>query len=160
RQKAEEALAQLRAGKELRDLFPAKKTEPGQFDFSAFLTPQTSETETFHPTGGYIPGIGQAPKLSSAVFALTQPGAVPQAPVEEGDTWYVFRLKSRERADPSKIDAGELKSARDRLIGQKQGALYGKWVESLRKKSKIVENEQVLSYEQGAQHEAFSPDDY
>jgi peptidyl-prolyl cis-trans isomerase D len=160
KQKAEETLAKVRAGKDLKDLFPARKTEPGQFDFSSFTTPQTTETETFHPAGGFIPGLGQAPKLSSAVFALTQPGSVPQSPVEEGDAWYVFRLKSRQRADPSKVDAEELKSVRDRLIGQKQGALYGKWVEALRKKSKIVENEQVLSYEQATQHEAFSPDDY
>jgi peptidyl-prolyl cis-trans isomerase D len=160
KQKAEETLLQVRAGKELKDLFPQKKTEPGQFDFSAFTSPQTSETETFHPAGGYVPGIGQAPKLSATVFALTQPGAVPQAPVEEGDTWYVFRLKSRERADPSKIDPAELRSVRDRLIGQKQGELYARWVDSLRKKSKIVENEQVLSYDQTTTHESFSPDDY
>jgi peptidyl-prolyl cis-trans isomerase D len=160
KQKAEETLAQLRAGKELKDLFPTKKTEPGQFDFSSFTTPQTTQTETFHPTGGFIPGIGQAPKLSAAVFALTRPGALPQAPIEEGDSWYVFRLKSRERADPSKLDAAEMQAQRDRLIGQKQGALYGKWIENLRKHSKIIENEQVLSYEQGAAHEAYSPDDY
>jgi parvulin-like peptidyl-prolyl isomerase len=110
--------------------------------------------------GGYLPGIGQAPKLSAAVFAQTQPGAIPQAPVEEGDTWYVFKVKSRERADPSKLDAEEIKAVRDRLVGQKQGELYARWVDGLRKKAKIVENEQVLSYEQSAQHEAFSPDDF
>src|SRR5437899_4692337 len=104
KQEAEDALAQLRAGKDLKDLYPLKKTEPGQFDFSAFAAPQTTETETFHPMGGYIPGIGQAPKVSAAVFALTRPRAIPAAPVEESDTWYVFRLKSRERADPSKLD--------------------------------------------------------
>jgi len=160
KQKAEETLAQLRAGKELKDLFPQKKSEPGQFDFSAFTTPQTTETETFHPMGGYIPGIGQAAKLSAAVFALTQPGAIPAAPVEEGDTWYVFRLKSRDRADLSRLEPEEMKSLRDRLIGQKQGELYAKWVETLRKNSKIVENEHVLSYEAGPGHEAFSPDDF
>ncbi len=159
KQKAEETLAQLRAGKDLKDLFPTKKTEPGQFDFSAFTTPQTTETETFHPMGGYIPGIGQAPKLAAAVFALTQPGAVPAAPIEEGDSWYVFRLKSRERSDLSKADAADLNAVRDRLIGQKQGYLYAKWIETLRKRSKIVENEQVLSYETGPGHEAFVPDD-
>ena len=67
--------------------------------------------------------------------------------MEEGDTWYVFKLKSRERADPSKLDPAELRSVRDRLIGQKQGDLYQKWVDSLRKKAKIVD-EQVLSYDQ------------
>src|SRR3954469_486201 len=104
RQKAEETLAQLRSGKDLKDLYPLKKADPGQFDFASYTPPQTSETETFHPMGGYIPGVGQAPKLSAAVFAQTQAGAIPQAPVEEGDTWYVFKIKSRERADPSKMD--------------------------------------------------------
>lgn len=160
KQKAEETLAQLRSGKELKDLFPQKKTEPGQFDFSSFTTPQTSETETFHPMGGYIPGIGQAPRLSEAVFAQTRPGALPQAPVDEGDTWYVFKLKSRERADPSKMDAAELTSLRERLTGQKQSELYAKWVENLRGKSKIVENQMVLSYEQGPASEALAPDDF
>src|SRR6266850_521471 len=160
KQKADETLAQLRAGKDLKDLFPVKKTEPGQFDFSSFTTPQTTETETFHPMGGDVPGIGQASKLSAAVFAQTQVGAVPQAPIEEGDSWYLFKLKSRERADLSKLDANEMKSARDRLIGQKQGELYAKWIEVLRKKAKIVENEQMLSYDIGAGHEAFQPDDF
>ena len=107
-----------------------------------------------------MPGIGQAPKLSSAAFALTQPGAVPAAPVEEGDTWYVFKLKSRERADPSKLTAEEKKSLQDRLVQQKQGELYSKWIETLRKKSKIVENESVLSYETGVGHEQYQPDDF
>ena len=69
-------------------------------------------------------------------------------------------MKSRERADLSKLDANELKSVRDRLIGQKQGELYAKWVEVLRKKAKIVENELVLSYDAVPGHEAFSPDDF
>jgi parvulin-like peptidyl-prolyl isomerase len=110
--------------------------------------------------GGYLPGIGQAPKLSTAVFAQTQAGAIPQAPVEEGDTWYVFRVKSRERADMSKFNADEAKTLRDRLIGQKQGELYAKWVEGLRSKARIVENEHVLSYDVGPAHEAFAPDDF
>ena len=46
------------------------------------------------------------------------------------------------------------------VVGQKQGELYAQWVEGLRKKAKIVENEQVLSYEAGPGHEAFSPDDF
>jgi peptidyl-prolyl cis-trans isomerase D len=160
KQKAEETLAQVRAGKDLKDLFPQKKTEPGQFDFSSFTTPQTAETESFHPMGGYLPGIGQAPKLSAAVFALAQPGAVPAAPVEEGDTWYVFKLKSRERADPSKLDAAEKQTLTERLVAQKQGELYQKWIENLRKRAKIVENESALSYDNATAHEAYNPDDY
>ena len=160
KQKAEETLAQLRGGKELKELFPEKKTAPGQFDFSSFTTPQTADTEVFHPSGGYVPGIGAAPKLSAAVFAMTQPGAMPAAPVEEGDTWYVFKLKSRERADLSKLDEGEKKSLRERLVAQKQNELYSKWIEALRKKARIVENPNVLSYEAGARGEQYAPDDF
>ena len=160
KEKADEALAQLRAGKELKDLFPAKKTDPGQFDFASFTTPQSAETEVFHPTGGFIPGIGAAPRLSAAVFAQTQAGAVPQAPVEEGETWYVFKVKSRERADPAKLDAAEKKTLEDRLVSQKQRELYSKWIEALRKKAKIVQNESVLAYETGAGHEQYQPDDF
>ena len=161
KQKAAETLAQLKAGKDLKDLFPAKKqTEPGQFDFSSFTTPQTADVEPFHPLGGYVPGIGQAPKLSSSIFALTRPGDTPAAPIEEGDTWYVFRIKSRERADPAKLDENEKKTLRERLVQQKQGELYNAWVEKLRKRSDIVENDQVLSYESGPTHESYSPDDF
>jgi peptidyl-prolyl cis-trans isomerase D len=160
KQKADETLAQLRAGKELKDLFAEKKSAPGQFDFSSFTTPQTADTEVFHPAGGFVPGVGQAPKLSAAAFAMTQPGALPAAPVEEGDTWYVFKLKSRERADMSKLDAVESKTLRDRLVTQKQNELYSKWIEGLRKKSRIVENPEILSYETGNRAEQYSPDDY
>lgn len=159
RKQAEETLAQLRAGKDLKSLYP-QKTEPGQFDISAFTTPQSAETETFHPGGGYIPGIGQAPNLSAAVFSLTKAGAVPRAPIEEGDTWYVFKLKSRERADPSRIDAKELSAVRERIVQQKQNELYAKWVEALRKRARIVQNQALLSYEGGTGHEQFTPDDF
>ena len=94
------------------------------------------------------------------MFSLSHAGALPPAPVEEGESWYVFRVKSRERADPSKLDAEEMKSVRDRLVGQKQGELYAKWVDSLRRKARIVENEHVLSYDVGPAHEAFQPDDF
>ena len=160
KKQAEEALAQVRAGKDLKALYPEKKSEEGQFDLAALMKPQSAETETFHPGGGYIPGIGQAPTLSAAVFSLTKAGAVPPAPVEEGDTWYVFKLKSRERAAPSRLDAKEMASIRDRLISQKQNELYAKWVDGLRKRAKIVQNQAALSYESGPGHEQFTPDDF
>jgi peptidyl-prolyl cis-trans isomerase D len=159
-QKAALALAEIKAGKELKELFPSKKTEAGQFDFSSFTTPQASDTEPFHPMGGYLPGIGQAPKLSEAVFALTAPGATPSAPIDDSDTWYVFKLKSRERADLSKLDDAEKKSDRDRLENQKQGELYSQWIERLRKKARITENEGVLSYDNNVRSESYNPDDY
>ncbi len=159
-EKAVETLAQIKSGKDLKELFPAKKADAGQFDFSSFMTPQSAETETFHPAGGFIPGIGSAPKLSEAVFAQTSAGATPAAPIEDGDTWYVFKLKSRERADLSKFDETEKKTARDRLEGQKQGELYSQWIERLRKGATVVENDTLLNYQTGSEQQNYNPDDY
>jgi hypothetical protein len=158
RKKAEETLAELRSGKNLSDLFPQKKTPPGQFDFASFTTPQSAETEPFHPLGGFIPGIGPVPALSSAVFALTAPGALPAAPVQDGDSYFVFKLKTRERADPAKLDDAEKNQLRDRLVAQKQSELYGNWIETLRKKATIVQNDLVLSYDVSLQQQ-YAPEE-
>lgn len=159
--KAVETLAAIKAGGDLKELFPPKKeSAPGQFDFSSFMNPQSADVEEFHPLGGYLPGIGQAPKLSAAVFALAAAGDVPAAPVEDGDTLYVFKVKSRKRADPSKFDDAAKKTAREGLENQRKNELYASWIEGLRKQSKIDENERILSYDQQVQHESFNPDDY
>jgi peptidyl-prolyl cis-trans isomerase D len=159
RQKAQEALTAVKAGKDLKDLYPAKKSEAGQLDLSSFTTPQYRETEPFHPVGGFVPDVGLAPRLSAAAFALTTPGATPGAPVQDGDTWYAFRLKARERADLAKLDDAERKSLRDRIERQRQEEIYQSWLERLRKKSKIVENVAILDYDTQAGHESFNPDD-
>lgn len=160
KEKAQQTLAELKAGKELKDLFPAKAaTAPGSFDFSSFMTPQSAETEPFHPMGGYIPGIGLAPKLSAAAFGLNAAGDLPAAPVEDGDTWYVFKLKERARADVSKLDEAAKKSAREQVEQQKQRELYSAWIERLRKGAKIVENENMLSYDESQNYDRINPDD-
>jgi peptidyl-prolyl cis-trans isomerase D len=159
KEKAQQALTQVKSGKSLKDLYPAKKQEPGQFDMSSFLTPQTQTTEPFHPMGGYVPGIGLAPKLSEAVFSLSKPGDTPTAPIDEGDTAYVFATKTRERADPTKMTDAEKTDLRQRLEVQKQNELYQTWLDQLRKKSRVEENQAVLSYEGQIGHETLNPDE-
>jgi hypothetical protein len=92
------------------------------------------------------------------VFALPSAGDVPAAPVDENGTWYVFRVKTRERADPAKLDDAERKTLRERLEQQRAAELYQAWIDRVRKQSSIVENTAVLSYEQTT-HETFNPDD-
>ena len=160
KQKADEALAKVKAGEDLTALYPGKKAEPGKFDFSSFMKPQSQEVETFHPMGGYVPGVGLAPKLSAAVFSLTAVGATPAAPVEDGDAYYVFKVTARDRADPTKLTADEKTKVRDQLEGQRKNELYTAFLERLRKRSRIVENEAALSYDQTAASETYNPDDY
>ena len=156
-EKANAALADLKAGKELSELYPAKKSTPGQFDFGSFMNPTSAETEEFHPAGGYVPGIGTVPKLSAAAFAQTAAGAIPAAPVEDSDTFYVFKVKSRTRADLSKFTDAEKKTALQQVESQRSRELYDAWLERQRRAAKISKNETVLSYETSGQHEAYDP---
>lgn len=158
-QKASAALSQARAGKDLKELFPSKKTEAGQFDLASFLTPQAQDTEKFEPSGGYIPALGVVPKLSAAVFALPTAGAVPAAPVEDGDTFYVFKVKERERADPARVDDAALKKTRDELEQRKQNALYTGLLERLRKSASIAENQALIASGPASTGGTFNPED-
>jgi len=157
-EKAKAALADLKAGKELADSFPAKKAAaPGQFDFASFMNPQVADTEEFHPAGGYVPGIGTVPKLSAAAFASSAAGESPAAPVEDNDSFYVFKVKSRSRADLSKFDEKEKRLAREALEGQRSNALYKSWLEQQRKSAKIDKNDNVLTYEASNSSEQYDP---
>jgi peptidyl-prolyl cis-trans isomerase D len=160
RKKAADGLAKVKAGEDLNVLFPGKKQEPGKFDFSSFMKPSAQETESFHPMGGYVPGIGLVPRLSAAVFSTTQVGETPAAPVEDGDAFYVFKVTARERADLAKLTPEERTKTRERLEGQRKNEVYTSFLDRVRKKSRIVENEAALSYDQAAAHESYNPDDY
>src|SRR5262249_39758011 len=120
KKKAADALAKVKAGEDLNVLYPGKKQEPGKFDFSSFMKPSAQETESFHPMGGYVPGVGLAPKLSSAVFSITQAGTTPAAPVEDGDAVYIFKVTARERADQAKLTPEERTKMRERLESQRK----------------------------------------
>jgi peptidyl-prolyl cis-trans isomerase D len=158
---ASAALASLKEGKEMTDLYPAKKASaPGQFDFASFTTPSTAETEEFHPQGGYVPGIGTVAKLSAAAFTQTAAGGIPDAPVEDSDTYYVFKVKSRSRADLAKFDDAAKAETRKTVEGTRSRALYDAWLERQRKSAKISKNETVLSYETSSQHQALDTDNY
>ncbi|HXN56491.1 MAG TPA: SurA N-terminal domain-containing protein [Myxococcales bacterium] len=157
--KAAEALAQVKAGKDLKGLFPSKKSESGQFDFASFTTPQAQDTEKLQIGGGYIPGVGAAPKLTAAVFSLSEAGATPAAPIEDGETFYVFKVKERERADLSKLDAAARQKAEDELVRRKQMDMYTSLLARLRNSARIVENDRLLATEMSGQRESSNPED-
>ena len=92
-------------------------------------------------------------------LALSKAGDTPSAAIDEGDTAYVFAIKTRERAEPSKITDAEKTDLRQRLEVQKQNELYRSWLDQLHKKSRIEQNHAVLSYETQVGHETFNPDE-
>lgn len=137
---AAEALQKLKAGESLSKQFP-KAAEP------AVQAPQVMETDTFHPYGGFIPGIGSVPKLSAAVFALDANNKIPSAPVEDANATFVFELTSRERANLADLNDAKKHTLREKLVGQKKAGLQKQWIEQLRENAKVKENATVLSYD-------------
>lgn len=139
---ATEALAQLKAGKSLSTQFP--KAAEGA---PASAKPQAQTTDTFHPYGGFIPGIGAAPKVAAAAFGLTAEKKIPDAPIEDQNAFFVLELKSRTRADLAKLDAAKKDELRTRLTGQKKEEMRKAWVAALRKEAKVDTNAELLSYD-------------
>ena len=59
----------------------------------------------------------------------------------------------------TRIAGAEKTDLRRRLEVQKQNELYQSWLDQLHKKSRIEENQAVLSYETQVGHETFNPDE-
>lgn len=146
---ATSTLEKLKAGRKLDEQWPrdpvAEGAEPPPAAEAA-KKPQVTSTETFHPYGGTIPGVGPAPKLAATVFSLAGDRRVPDAVIEELNAFWVFELQTRERADLSKFDEQKAQ-LRERLEGQKKFAFRDKWIETLRKGARVTENPALLSYE-------------
>ena len=160
--KAEETLAELKTGKKLEELWPAKEKKEGapQFDLESLKKPTYAESGAVHPEGGNIPMMGSVPHVAEQVFALTADHPMPDKVVEDQDAYFVVELKARTRPDPAKFTDDEAKKTKERLEGQKRGQLYAAWLEKLRKGAKIEENPSMLAYSGGEGVERPDGEDY
>lgn len=100
-------------------------------------------TEPFAKKGGAVPGIGWAPALKDAAFALAGTGAVAAEPVEVEGSYYAIRLASKQPADPSGL-AAQKEQLRAELLPAKQEAHFQSRLEELRKKAELTVNEDLL----------------
>lgn len=146
REAAASTLQKLKQGVELATQWPAAQAAEGQPVDVGAQKPQVAVTDEFRPFGGYVPGIGAAPKLSAAAFALSADKRVPDEVVEDQNAFFVFELETRKRADLSGLDA-QKEPIREMLLGQKQAELQSAWLDEVRKEAKVVENADLLSYE-------------
>jgi len=143
---AEQTLAKLKAGESLESQWPKAEERPDGAAPELSKKPQTQTSDTFHAYGGIVPGIGSAPRVSAAAFALSADKRIPDAVIEEQNAWFVVELKTRTRADMSKFDT-EKANLRERLIGQRKGDLRKVWADGLRRDARVEENSSLLAYE-------------
>jgi len=127
--RAREALAQLKPGKTLADLFPASP-------------PRVEDTGLFSRSGDFVPRVGAAPALVAAAFAATSAGQV--LGVQETQPGPVLaQVKDRRRPDAARY-AAERDEVASQLRARRQSQLEQAWVKGLRDGAKIKVNDALL----------------
>lgn len=149
---AQKALDALKAGQPLEAQYPKQeKPEKGAPPVSPEEQKKlhTVVTDEFHPNGGMVPSAGSVPKVSAVAFSLGADKRIADAVIEDGGAFWVVELKSRKRADLSKI-AAEKDTLSEKITEDKRRDQRKLWVEKLKKDAKIEENEDFKSYDRKA----------
>jgi peptidyl-prolyl cis-trans isomerase D len=84
-----------------------------------------------------IPEIGYEREITKAAFALTAQTPLADQVFKAAKGYYVIALKAREGADPEGFAAQE-ETIRQRLLHQKQSAVYEKWLADAKARAEIV----------------------
>ena len=147
---AEAALAKIKAAssKSLKDLYPSSEDAEGA---AKSKTVQAEETGLFSRHGSTVAGIGKAPSLAKAVFALTQEAPVA-GPVEELGSFMVVKLKERKQPDVAEFEKNKVGLVAD-ATRRKGGMVVMEWAlercKEARDAKQIDVNSDLLRYEGG-----------
>ncbi len=145
--RAEDALAKLRSGGKLAELFPPADAKKGQ---PAKLGGQPPSVEVAGPFSRGEPpaSVGAVPALVADAFAATGAGVLPKVyEVPAGPV--VAAVKERQRPDPAQFAAKKDEVA-TRLRGRRENQIERAWLKDLREKAKVTVNTAFLRGEVGA----------
>ena len=132
------------AAKEAAEKFLEKAKAAGSIEAAAEGDPLVIIKSTgLMQRKGTIPGIGNDQKLMTAAFELTEKDKLPDNVIETNTGSYVIELKERKLPEAQEGDIAKGK-IHDRILSQKQTALYNSWIDSLRKNSKITISKDFL----------------
>jgi len=88
-----------------------------------------------HRPDGYVPGVGAAPELMTAAFALSEEQPSDPRIHEVGGGGFVL-IQLLERKSPSDEELAQLVEAeRQRLLSQRRQSVEGAWVDALRNRA-------------------------
>jgi peptidyl-prolyl cis-trans isomerase D len=140
---ASQALAALKAGKsadelnsELNGRSPAGR-DTGDKDAAEPdpLAPQFHDTQPFGRTDTPIAGPFDGSPLVRAAFEMTEAKPLPDAPMQLGDEWVVYRLESRQIAKREELTGKEEQRIRNGLLVQKRREVLNDYVRELLRKA-------------------------
>jgi peptidyl-prolyl cis-trans isomerase D len=148
RAEADKALAQVKTGKSLTELFPPEKEgQPALLRFETETRPEAVQTDTFTAASSSVPHLGPSPDLFTAVFATQGPGVLPQA-YAAGEGFVVAQVTERQLPDDAKFT--EKKSElRQQAQQAKQYEVADSFLKALRKSGKVETNPGVLDQAAG-----------
>jgi peptidyl-prolyl cis-trans isomerase D len=98
----------------------------------------TEETGAFSlASSPFVPRVGTSEELAKAAFALKTPGACVDKVFEIDDHFVVAALKTREAANPVKLDTAQRKEISQSLLEKKKNDALQKHLEELKSGAKI-----------------------
>jgi peptidyl-prolyl cis-trans isomerase D len=143
-ERAAAALAALKGGKKLADLFPtaeaakAAKKEPARL---GTLVVAAESTGPFADQGTFLPKIGAAPDLAADAQAAAA-GQVLQKVYDTPQGPLVAVVESRERPDAAQY-AAQRELVEQRLMGRKESQVQQAWLKQLREAADVKINPAV-----------------
>jgi peptidyl-prolyl cis-trans isomerase D len=112
--------------------------------------PQVRETLNFGRAERAVPGPFDSGPLTQAAFELSTDEPLPEAPMQLGESWFVFRLISRTEATEEGFDEANRERLRARLLAQKRVETLSAFIGRLRRQAEAANeidiNAAILSY--------------
>ena len=136
RAEAEKALATVKGGKSLTELYPPEKEgQPALLRFETETRPEAVQTDTFNAASTNIPHLGPAPELLTAVFATQKPGVLERAfPLGEG--FVVAQVSERQLPDDAHF-AEKKEELRKQALQAKEYEVADSFLKALRKNGQV-----------------------
>ena len=141
---AEKALAEVKKGKTLAELFPAEEKKDGSnpFAFAQETKPQAKDTGEFSAAADAIPQLGTAPAAQKAIFDRKEAGLVDQL-VEVGDALAIIVVD--ERKVPSDEDFAKQKDQlKLEAVKGKQFEVREAFLKALKQSGTVVVNDDAI----------------
>ncbi|MDP1829879.1 MAG: SurA N-terminal domain-containing protein [Archangium sp.] len=137
---AEKALADVKAGKKLVELFPPAKSEGGMFAMET--KPEAKETGSFNSSVEDIPQLGKEPALKKMIFDMKAAGNIEQV-LTVGDSLVVAVVD--ERKSPSDPDFETQKETlKNEAVKGKQFEVREGFLKSLKQVGTVVTNDSAI----------------
>jgi peptidyl-prolyl cis-trans isomerase D len=141
---ADKAMAELKKGKTLAELFPAdaKPADSNPFGFGQDSKPTSKDTAEFNSSADAIPSLGAAPEVMKAVFAKKDIGLLDQAFVV-GDAITLVDVTERKVASDAAFEQEKDKLTLEAVKG-KQFEVREAFLKSLKQSGTVTTNDKAV----------------